>query len=213
MFSTEHQVGLWLQSLTYPSERNALTDKIDAVLRPPQLLNEIFHVLLNKNRTGERFKTAAAVSERMRRVHASCSSHRGPSLQPVEQRLHPPVVCDDSEVKQDANPRWAPGGGSGAGLGFWGAQSPPRSCHGHQPRLPKSPSAPRAQRCAWGALYLGGAQEANGLQVLHRLSVEGVDALEEVHLLLQDLRLRVHHAHHAGLRDRPAPHVTPGPHT
>lgn len=49
-------------------------------------------------------------------------------------------------------------------------------------------------------LYLGGPKEADGLQVLHGLPVGRIETLEEVHLLLQDLGLRVHHAHDTGLR-------------
>jgi len=47
--------------------------------------------------------------------------------------------------------------------------------------------------------YLGGTKEANGLQVLHAVSVLRVDPLEQVNLPLQDLRLRVHHTHYTGL--------------
>jgi len=36
------------------SEQNVLTDIIDAVLRPPQLLNEIVHVLLKEHTATER---------------------------------------------------------------------------------------------------------------------------------------------------------------
>lgn len=34
-------------------EQNILTNEIDAVLWPPQLLDEELHVLLDKNSTGE----------------------------------------------------------------------------------------------------------------------------------------------------------------
>lgn len=48
--------------------------------------------------------------------------------------------------------------------------------------------------------YLGGSEEADGLQVFHAVSVLGVDAFKQVNLLLQDLRLSVDHAHDARLK-------------
>lgn len=57
------------------------------------------------------------------------------------------------------------------------------------------------------ALYLGRSEEADGLQVFHVVSVLGVDALEQVDLLLQDLRLSVDHTHYAGLCTRTHTHT------
>lgn len=48
-------------------------------------------------------------------------------------------------------------------------------------------------------MYLSGPEETDGLQVFHGVSVLGVDALKQVDLLLQDLRLGVDHTDHAGL--------------
>lgn len=49
-------------------------------------------------------------------------------------------------------------------------------------------------------VYLGGSEEGNGLQVLHAVSVLRVDAFKQVNLLLQYLRLSVHHADNARLK-------------
>ena len=46
---------------------------------------------------------------------------------------------------------------------------------------------------------LCGSKEADGLEVAHDLACGLVDLLEEEDLLLQDLRLSVHHTHHSRL--------------
>lgn len=49
------------------------------------------------------------------------------------------------------------------------------------------------------AAHLGWPKKADGLKVLHVVSVLGVNALKKVDFFLQDLRLCVDHAYDTGL--------------
>lgn len=49
-------------------------------------------------------------------------------------------------------------------------------------------------------LYLGGTKEADGLQVLHAVSVLRIDPFEQINLFLQNLRVGVYYTHYTGLK-------------
>ena len=48
-------------------------------------------------------------------------------------------------------------------------------------------------------LYLCRSEEANGIEMFHCLSSAVGDDLKEIHFLLEDLGLRVHHTHNTDL--------------